>query len=75
MSKYTNHGVNKVRILANDDCGANLKKNYTKMQMAQSKFISSYHSSFSCDDVKGGFDEEKEIGDHICGMKMLKKEM
>ena len=29
----------------------------------------------NCDDVKGDFDKDKEIGDNICGMTMLKQNM
>ena len=28
---------------------------------------------FYCDDVKVGFDKDNNIGDGICGMKILKK--
>ena len=28
---------------------------------------------FNCDDVKGGFDEDRKIGGGICGMNILKK--
>ena len=30
---------------------------------------------FYCDDVKGFFDKYRNIGDGICGIKMLKKNM
>ena len=30
---------------------------------------------FYCDDVKGGFDKDRNIGDVICGIKMLKQNM
>ena len=30
---------------------------------------------FKCGDVKGDFDEDTKIGDRICGMKTLKKNM
>ena len=30
---------------------------------------------FNCDDVKGGFEKDREIGDGICGIKILKKKM
>ena len=30
---------------------------------------------FNCDYVKGDFDEDRKIGDGICGMKMLKQKM
>ena len=28
---------------------------------------------FNCDDVNGDFDEDRKIGDVICGMNILKK--
>ena len=30
---------------------------------------------FYCDDVKGGFEKYKNIGDGICGINMLKQKM
>ena len=28
---------------------------------------------FNCDDTKGSFDEDRKIGDGVCGKKMLKQ--
>ena len=33
------------------------------------------HQLFNCDDMKEFFDEDRKIGDGICGMKMLKQKM
>ena len=29
---------------------------------------------FYCDDVRGGFDKDRNIGDGICGIKILKQQ-
>ena len=45
------------------------------MHIAQRKCSSSYHGFFYCDDVKRGFEKYRNIGDGICGIKMLKQNM
>ena len=44
-SKDTNHGIKRVRMLADDDYSTILNKNCTKMHMAQRECRLSYHSS------------------------------
>ena len=42
----------------------------------QSKCRSGYHiSCLICDDAKGGFDKDREIGDGIFGMNISKQSM
>ena len=63
-------------MLTDNDSGAISKKNCTNMHMAQMKCSLSYHSSyFYFDDMKGGFYKDRNIGDGICGIKMLKQNM
>ena len=33
------------------------------------------HQLFNCDDMKGVFDKDRENGDGICGMNILKQNM
>ena len=38
-------------------------------------YIKLSHQLFNCDDMKGDFDEDRKIGDGICGMNTLKQTM
>ena len=60
--KDTNHGVNMVRMLAEDDYGAISKKKIHKdANGAKEMYLELLKQLFNCDDVKGGFDEDRKL--------------
>ena len=60
-------------MLAEHDYGAILKKKLHKdAHGAKGMQLKLSQQLFNCDDVKGDFDEDRKIGDGICGMKMLR---
>ena len=72
----TNHGLNMVRMLAEDDYGEISKGGMHKYSHGTKELqIKLSQQLFNFDDVKEGFDKDRKIGDGICGMKMLKKNM
>ena len=63
-------------MLAEDDYSAIPKKKRHKYAHgAKEMQLKLSQQLFNCDDVKGDFDEDRKIGDGICGMKMLKQKM
>ena len=63
-------------MLAEDDYGAISNKILHKdAHGAKEMQLKLSQQMFNCNDVKGGFDEDREIGDGICGMKMLKQKI
>ena len=71
-----NHGGKRVLILAEDDNNEISGDTFHKyahgakeMQLELSRKL------FYCDDVKGFFEKYRNIGDGICGIKMLKQKM
>ena len=74
--KYINYRGKRVRMLAEDDYGAILKKKLHKdAHGAEERQLKLSQLLFNCDGVKGGFDEDRTIGHGICGMKVLKQNM
>ena len=71
-SKDTNHRVNMVRMFSEDDYSANMRKKMHKDAYgAKEMKIKLSQKLFNCNDMKGGFDEDRKIGDGICGLNIL----
>ena len=63
-------------MLAEDDYVENQKEDIRKDAHGTKEIqIELSQQLFNFDDVKGGFDKDSKIGDGICDMKMLKKNM
>ena len=63
-------------MLADDDNGAiSGGKLHKDAHGAKEMQLELSRQLFYCDDVKGGFDKDRIIGDVICGIKMLKQNM
>ena len=63
-------------MLDQDEYSVILKKKLHKnVHGAKEMQIELSQQLFNCDDVKGGFEEDRKIGDGVCGMKMLKQKM
>ena len=61
-------------MLAEDDNGAiSRKKLHKDAHGAKEMQLELSRQLFYCDDVKGGFEKYKNIGDGICGINMLKQ--
>ena len=75
-SKDTDNGGNRVRMLAEDDYGAILKKKLHKYAHGakEMKLELSQHM-FNCDDVRVDFDKDSKIGNGIYCMNMLNQKM
>ena len=63
-------------MLAEDDYCANSKIVFHRNAHGTKEMkLELLQQLFNCDDTKGDFDEDRKIGDGICGMKMLKQNM